>query len=242
MSLIYPAIDLLGGQCVRLFKGDYAQKTVYADNPVAMAKSFTDAGANWIHMVDLAGAKAGRPVQHELVASVQRQTSARIQCGGGIRTREAALELIRAGIARVVIGSLAVRDPKATLSLLEEVGPERMVLALDINFVSGSARLASEGWLKDEGKELFPVLNDYVSAGLKYVLCTDIGRDGTLEGPNLGLYESMLAEFPSLALQASGGVGSLENLKALKQLGVHGIIVGKALYDKTFTFEEAVAC
>lgn len=240
--MIYPAIDLLDGKCVRLLKGDYAQKTVYTDNPAAMAKTFVEAGTKWIHVVDLAGAKAGKPVQRELIANVQRQTSAQIQCGGGIRTRESALELISAGIARVVIGSLAVRDPKATLSLLREVGPDRMVLALDVKLVSGSARLASEGWTEDGGKDLWPVLSDYTAQGLKHVLCTDIGRDGTLEGPNVPLYVEMMKRFPGLAVQASGGVGSLEDLKTLKKAGVAGIIVGKALYEKKFTLEEAVAC
>jgi phosphoribosylformimino-5-aminoimidazole carboxamide ribotide isomerase len=241
MSLIYPAIDLLEGKCVRLLKGNYGQKTVYADDPTKIAQSFLDAGTTWIHVVDLEGAKAGKPVQHQLIAKIQSETGAQIQTGGGIRSKAAALELIEAGIARVVIGSMAVKDPKSTLELIREVGAERVVLALDV-FVSDVPRLATEGWTKNEGKELWPLLNDYMERGLEHVLCTDISRDGTLEGPNVSLYADMRRRFPNLNVQASGGVGSLEDLKNLKFLSVSGIIVGKALYEKKFSLKEAITC
>jgi phosphoribosylformimino-5-aminoimidazole carboxamide ribotide isomerase len=241
MSLIYPAIDLLEGKCVRLLKGDYVQKTVYADDPTKIAQSFLDAGTKWIHVVDLEGAKAGQPVQHKLIAKIQSETGAQIQTGGGIRSKASALELIGVGIARVVIGSMAVKDPKSTLELMREVGPERVVLALDV-FVSDVPRLATEGWTNNEGKELWPILNDYMECGLQHALCTDISRDGTLEGPNVSLYAEMRRRFPNLNLQASGGVGSLDDLKNLRSLGVSGIIVGKALYEKKFSLEEAIKC
>jgi phosphoribosylformimino-5-aminoimidazole carboxamide ribotide isomerase len=149
--------------------------------------------------------------------------------------------MLEAGIARVVIGSMAVKDPKSTLELIREVGAERVVLALDV-FVSDVPRLATEGWTKNEGKELWPLLNDYMERGLEHVLCTDISRDGTLEGPNVSLYADMRRRFPNLNVQASGGVGSLEDLKNLKFLSVSGIIVGKALYEKKFSLKEAITC
>lgn len=242
MSLIYPAIDLLEGQCVRLYEGDYSKKTVYDSDPVQVASRMVKAGSPWIHVVDLEGARAGKPMQTETILTLQKESGAQIQAGGGLRSLETVRCLLRNGVLRAAIGSLAMKDKKATLELLEEFGPERLTLALDIRFVDGVARLTSQGWEKTENAELWPVVEFYQRAGFQHYLCTDVSKDGTLKGPNLDLYKAIKRDFPKISLQASGGVSTLQDIANLKEIAVSGIIVGKALYEGVFTLEEAIAC
>lgn len=240
--ILYPAIDLLGGECVRLLEGKYDQKTVYEPNPFAAARRLREGGAAWVHMVDLDGARAGTPVQSELIRDLRQECGVSVQAGGGIRNKESAARLLEGGIDRVVIGSLAMKDPVATKELLTEFGPERLTLALDIRFVDGVPCLTSQGWEVTEKNDLWTAVEGYRAAGFRHVLCTDVSKDGTLRGPNVALYAEFLKRFPSLQVQASGGVGSIDDIRRLKQLNLAGIIVGKALYEGIFTLAEALEC
>jgi len=239
---LYPAIDLLGGQCVRLLEGKYDQVTVYDTNPFSAARKLREAGAEWIHMVDLDGARAGSPVQSDLIRDLQSECGVHVQAGGGIRNKASASRLLEGGIDRVVIGSLAMKDPAATNELLKDFGPERLTLALDIRFVEGVPCLTSQGWEVTEKKELWATVEDYRTSGFRHFLCTDVSKDGTMKGPNVSLYQEFVRRFPDLQMQASGGVGTLDDVRRLKQLNVAGIIVGKALYEGKFTLAEALAC
>jgi len=240
--ILYPAIDLLGGQAVRLHLGDYDQKTVYEPNPFVAAQRMRESGTPWVHMVDLDGARAGRPLQSKLICELQKECGVKVQAGGGIRDQASAESLLQSGIARVVIGSLAMKDPQATLALLEEFGPERITLALDVRYVDGVPCLTSQGWEVTEKKELWEAVERYEKAGFRHVLCTDVSKDGTLKGPNVDLYREFVRRFPTIQIQASGGVSSLDDIRQLKVANVSGIVVGKALYEGIFTLEEALAC
>jgi phosphoribosylformimino-5-aminoimidazole carboxamide ribotide isomerase len=241
--VIYPAIDLLDGRCVRLRQGDFDAKTEFSDDPVGVARGFFEAGSPWLHMVDLSGAKAGKPVQSELMRKVAASTPAKIQAGGGVRDAEAIETLLALGVARVIIGSKAVSDPAMVSGWLRRFGPERILLALDVRIEDGTPYAAVHGWVQGSGKSLWSVMDAYADFPPDHVMCTDIGRDGMMTGPNIGLYEAIRARYPNLELQASGGVSCLEDLSALRRSGlVAGVIVGKALYAGKFTLQEALAC
>jgi len=240
---VYPAIDLVGGRCVRLEQGRFESAKVYGDDPLAMADRFAAAGATVLHVVDLDGAKDPNARQLTLLERLARHTSLRMQVGGGIRERADVAALLATGVERVVVGSVAAREPDRALALLAEFGPERVVFGLDVRLdATGEPRLATHGWRDTESTTLWSALDRFVPAGLRLLLCTDIGRDGMLNGPSVELYRQTLARYPSLALLASGGIASLDDLTALRGLGAAGAIVGKALYEGRFTLEEALAC
>ncbi|PSL32998.1 1-(5-phosphoribosyl)-5-[(5-phosphoribosylamino)methylideneamino] imidazole-4-carboxamide isomerase [Planomicrobium soli] len=237
---IYPAIDLRGGKCVRLFQGDYAQETVYGDSPYDMAKKFADAGAEWIHMVDLDGAKDGVRINDGAV--IQAATlPAKVQVGGGIRTREDIEHYLTNGVSRVIIGSLAIREPELVVSFIEEFGPEKIVIGIDAK--NGMA--ATEGWIETSGKSAKDVANFFASKGAKHFIYTDIATDGTLAGPNIEANKT-LADSENAEIIVSGGIGSLEDIrnvkKASEESNIAGVIIGKALYENRFTLEEALSC
>lgn len=236
--LIYPAIDLMDGRCVRLAQGRFEDKTVYSTDPEGALIAFAEAGAEWTHVVDLDGARAGAPRQHELIRELIRTGSQKLQVAGGFRTPEQVFEMLQAGAGRVVIGSLAVRDPEATQQLLTEFGGERITLAFDVRLVDGEPEVATSGWLEGSGISLWDAAARFPEA--RHILVTDIGRDGMLTGPNLPLLEETVIRLPRLAVQASGGVASLADLAALKAIGVAGAIVGKALWEQRFGLAEAV--
>jgi phosphoribosylformimino-5-aminoimidazole carboxamide ribotide isomerase len=240
---VYPAIDLVGGRCVRLEQGRFESAKVYGDDPLAMADRFAAAGATVLHVVDLDGAKDPRGRQLALLERLARHTSLAMQVGGGIRDRADIAALLATGVKRVVVGSVAAREPERALGLLSEFGPERVVFGLDVRLdASDEPRLATHGWRDTEATTLWSALDRFVPAGLRLLLCTDIGRDGMLNGPSLELYRRTLARYPALELLASGGIASLEDLRALRGLGAAGAIVGKALYEGRFALEEALAC
>jgi len=240
---VYPAIDLVGGRCVRLEQGRFESAKVYGDDPLAMADRFAAAGATVLHVVDLDGAKDPGARQLALLERLARHTRLEMQVGGGIRERGDVAALLATGVRRVVVGSVAARDPGAALALLAEFGPERVVFGLDVRLdAAGEPRLATHGWRDTESTTLWSALDRFVPAGLRWLLCTDIGRDGMLAGPSADLYRRTLARYPSLALLASGGIASLDDLRAMKALGCAGTIVGKALYEGRFALEEALAC
>lgn len=239
--LIYPAIDLRAGACVRLMHGRFDQLTEYDAVPAARLAAFAAAGAAWIHIVDLDGAEAGRAVQHALIGDLARDATVRIQSGGGVRAIGDVERLLDAGVDRVVVGSLAVTRPDEVAGWLRRFGPERLTLAFDVRIEDGVPVPALKGWTQSAGVDLWAALDAYPAGTLTHVLVTDVGRDGALTGPNLDLLGEVRRRRPDLRLQASGGVASLADLAALKALGADGAIVGRALYEGCFTLEQALA-
>jgi phosphoribosylformimino-5-aminoimidazole carboxamide ribotide isomerase len=238
--LILPAIDLKDGACVRLSQGRFDTATGYGD-PFEQLAAFARAGAEWVHIVDLDGAKAGRPAQHDLIGRLARNEDVRLQSGGGIRERAHVEALLDAGVARVVVGSAAVRRPDEVREWIKAFGVERICCAFDVRAVGDDFEVAVAGWAEAGGITLTDALGLYPVGALKHVLITDISRDGVLTGPNLQLIEGVLAKRPDLQVQASGGVASLDDLATLRASGAAGAIVGRALYERRFTLEDALA-
>jgi len=241
--IVYPAIDLSGGRCVRLKQGDFAQCTVFRDDPVQAAVEFADAGAQALHVVDLDGARDPATRQVGVVERIVRATRLRVQVGGGIRTAEDVAALIAAGASRVILGSVAVRDPDAGIAMTSRFGPDRIVFGLDVRMSDGGAPLlATHGWRDTERRTLWDAMALLVPAGLRTLLCTDISRDGMLSGPNLALYGGIARRFPGVEILASGGIASLADLTAIRAAGLAGAVVGRALYEGRFTLAEALEC
>lgn len=238
--LIYPAIDLRAGECVRLLHGRFDAVTRYDADPLARLEAFEAAGAEWVHIVDLDGAEAGGPRQHDLIARMAAATSVRVQSGGGVRKADDVARLLDAGAQRVVVGSLAVRQPDTVIEWLNRFGPDHLTLALDVRRVEGVPMVATDGWTKGSGLSLWQALHRLAAGQPRHVLVTEISRDGALEGPDLDLADEIVRRRPDLAYQASGGVASLADLAALKAAGAAGAIVGRALYEGRFTLEEAL--
>lgn len=238
--IIYPAIDLRNGKCVRLYKGDFNSTVVYDETPANMLLEFAKQGATWVHMVDLDGAKAGRVIQADFIADLISSIPLKIEVGGGIRTTSDVEELFEAGVSRVVIGSICVSNPELVREWMIRFGAEKFVLALDCSLDANNIpKMRTHGWQEESALSVYDVLANYSEA--KYVLCTDISVDGTLEGPSIELYKQMLERCPNVEIIASGGVGKLEDLATLKKLGVHGVVVGKALYENKFTVKDALS-
>lgn len=238
--LILPAIDLREGACVRLLQGRFDAVSEYGD-PVAQVRRFSDAGAQWVHVVDLDGARVGRPVQTDVIARLVQESDAKVQCGGGVRAAADIEALLRVGVERVVVGSAAVRRSDEVLGWLRTYGPERLCVALDVRSIGGAWRVAADGWAADSGNTLQAVLYQYPVHALKHVLVTDISRDGALGGPNVDLMREVRMLRLDLALQASGGVSRIEDIAALQGAGASAVIIGRALYENRFTLEDALA-
>jgi len=236
---IIPAIDLRDGQCVRLYQGDFDRQTHYAKDPIALAREYEKMGFDSLHLVDLDGALSGRQQNQEIVRRIVTASKLTTQLGGGIRTRSQIESWFDAGLARVVVGSLAVKEPELVRDWLTTFGAEKIVLALDVNVDSaGVPCLATNGWRQAEETTLWECLDEYQAAGVKHVLCTDISRDGALSGPNLDLYGKFIARYPEIQLQASGGVRNIEDLEALWEIGAPAAISGRALLDGKITESE----
>lgn len=236
--IVYPAIDMRGGKCVRLIQGDYNQETVYGDSPLEMAKKFAEDGASWIHMVDLDGAKAKERVNHEHVIRVKNELNVKVQIGGGIRTEEDVAYYLDRGVDRVILGSVAVKDPEFTKAMLKKYGGERIAIGLDAR----DGFVATEGWLETSEVKAVDLGKEMARFGAEIFIFTDISRDGMLTGPNVEACVS-LAKATQKSVIASGGVSKLSDLAELKKFtscGVKGAIVGKALYAKEFTLKEAL--
>lgn len=241
--MIFPAIDLMDGGCVRLFKGDFNQRTNYETSPMAVAKSYAEAGAEWMHIVDLDGAKHGKSEQTDLIIRIAQESGLKVQTGGGLRELAQIQQLLQGGVERAVIGSLAVTNPQMVKFWINEIGQDKICVALDVNIgEDGEPYPATRGWTETGSKTLWDVLDDYMGTGLLTILVTDISKDGALGGANVKLYKKILTNYPTLNLITSGGVGTLSHVKALKALNPYGVIIGKALYENKFTLEEAIAC
>jgi phosphoribosylformimino-5-aminoimidazole carboxamide ribotide isomerase len=237
--ILLPAIDLIAGRCVRLAQGDFSRETSYSDDPAAALADFAGAGASEAHLVDLDGARAGAPRQHDLFRALAKTTGLQLQVAGGFRSPEQVAVVLDAGIARVVIGSLALSDPAAFTAMLDRFGPHRLTLALDIRLEDGKPMVATHGWEVGSGRTLAQVLAGFPA--VRHVLVTDIARDGMLSGPNVELMTAILAAFPAIVLQASGGVATLDDLATLHRVGAARAIVGKAIWEGRFTVAQGVA-
>lgn len=241
--MIIPALDLIDGKIVRLYQGDYAQKTVYGDDPQSQFNDYNQQGADWLHLVDLDGAKNTSARQLDVIRELLANTPAKIQIGGGVRSEQDVIDLLDAGAQRVVVGSTAVKQPEMVAGWMRKYGAEHIVLALDLNIdAQGNKFVAISGWQEDSGVSIEQLLDIYKPAGLKHVLCTDISRDGTLVGSNVELYQELCALYPEVHWQSSGGIGKLDDIAALRGSGVSGVIVGRALLEGKFTVREAIAC
>lgn len=234
MIELIPAIDIIGGQCVRLTKGDYDQKTVYRDAPAEVAKEFEQIGFKRLHVVDLDGAKSKHIVNSEVLRRVTTDTQLVVDFGGGIKTDEDIEKAFAAGASMVTIGSIAVTDPNLFMGWLEKYGAEHIILGADVRH----GNISINGWKEDSAEDLLPFLKKYVDAGVKNVLCTEISKDGTLTGPAIELYQSIMAAYPGLHLIASGGVSSIDDIKALEAAGIPAVVFGKAIYEGKINLNE----
>ena len=223
---LIPAIDIINGQCVRLTKGDYDQKTVYG-NPLDMALEFERIGYKRLHVVDLDGAKSKHIVNDAVLREITSQTNLVVDFGGGIKTDEDLEKAFAAGASMVTVGSIAVTQPELFMGWLEKYGAERMILGADVR----NGKISINGWKEDSSEDLLPFLQKYIDAGVKNVLCTEISKDGTLAGPAIELYREVMEAYPELHLIASGGVSSMEDIKALDQAGIPAVVFGKAIYE-----------
>ena len=238
---VIPAIDLRGGQVVRLKQGDYAQQTTYAAAPRELAQRYADAGARRLHLVDLDGARSGQLDNLAVIRAIAAD-GMRVQAGGGVRDEADLQRLFDAGVQRVVLGSVAIRDPGLVAGWLDTYGAERLTLALDTRRIDGRWTLPSAGWTETGARTLDELAPWYAARGARHLLCTDIDRDGMLAGFNLDLYRHLADSVPQLAVQASGGVRSLDDIRAAREAGARGVILGRALLEGRFTVEEALAC
>lgn len=227
MIELIPAIDIIDGKCVRLTKGNYDQKKIYNEDPVAQAKEFEALGFKRLHVVDLDGAKAKHIVNDAVLKAITENTNLVVDFGGGIKTSEDIEKAFNAGAAMVTVGSIAVTQPLLFISWIKAYGSERLVLGADVR----NGKISINGWKEDSTENLIPFLHKYTDAGVINVLCTDISKDGTLQGPAIDLYRQIMAEFPNLHLIASGGVSSNEDIRNLHNAGIPAVVFGKAYYE-----------
>ncbi|HHE7308039.1 TPA: 1-(5-phosphoribosyl)-5-[(5-phosphoribosylamino)methylideneamino]imidazole-4-carboxamide isomerase [Escherichia coli] len=239
--MIIPALDLIDGTVVRLHQGDYGQQRDYGTDPLPRLQDYQAQGAEVLHLVDLTGAKDPARRQIPLLKTLLAGVSVPVQVGGGVRTEEDVAALLEAGATRVVVGSTAVKSPEMVKGWFTRFGAEHLALDVRID-ENGVKQVAVSGWQENSGVTLEALVEAFLPVGLKHVLCTDISRDGTLAGSNVGLYQEVCARFPSVGFQASGGIGGLDDIEALKGCGVTGVIVGRALLEGKFTVAEAVQC
>lgn len=241
--MIIPALDLINGTVVRLHQGDYSQQRDYGHDPLTRLQRYEAEGAQALHLVDLTGAKDPTERQIPLLKRLVAGVNVPVQVGGGVRTEEDVDVLLNAGAARIVVGSTTVRAPEKVQQWFTRFGPAHLVLALDVRIDSaGNKQVAVSGWQENSGIRLETLVERYLPFGLQHVLCTDISRDGTLTGSNVALYREMSNRYPQVAFQASGGIGGLNDIAALRGSGVHGVIVGRALLEDKFCVTEAIQC
>ena len=230
---LIPAIDIIDGKCVRLTKGDYDQKTVYG-KPLDMALEFEALGFKRLHVVDLDGAKSKHIVNCAVLRRITTETQLTVDFGGGIKTEEDIEKAFAAGASMVTVGSVAVTNPDLFMSWLDKYGAERMILGADVRH----GKISINGWKEDSAEDLLPFLRKYIDAGVRNVLCTEISKDGTLSGPAIDLYKEMMAAYPELHLIASGGVSSIDDIKALDAAGIPAVVFGKAIYEGKIDLKE----
>jgi phosphoribosylformimino-5-aminoimidazole carboxamide ribotide isomerase len=231
---IIPAIDIIDGKCVRLSQGDYAQKTVYNEDPLEVAKEFEDHGIRYLHLVDLDGAKSSKVVNWSVLERIATKTNLHIDFGGGVKSDDDIRGVFNAGAKQVTAGSIAVKSPETVERWINEFGGERIILGADVR----NRKIAINGWLEESELEISAFLERYLKMGICTSICTDISKDGMLQGASTELYVDLLKQFPDLQLIASGGVTSIQEIIELQQKGLHGAIVGKAIYEGRITLKE----
>ena len=236
MIELIPAIDIIDGKCVRLSQGDYDTKKIYNENPLEVAKEFEAHGIRRLHVVDLDGAKSKHVVNYRTLEMIASRTSLIIDFGGGIKTDEDMLIAFENGAQMVTLGSVAIKNPELFKKWLHQYGAEKIILGADAK----DKRIAVSGWLEDSRQELIPFLHDYTKEGVYKVLCTDISKDGMLQGPSIALYQEIMQEFPEMHLIASGGVSCLQDIIALEEAGIPAVVFGKALYEGRITMKDLI--
>jgi phosphoribosylformimino-5-aminoimidazole carboxamide ribotide isomerase len=237
--LLIPSIDLRGGHCVRLLKGEFHAETRYEIDPRELLERYADAGVRWLHLVDLDGARDGTPGNRDLIRQMAAQQRIRIQLGGGLRTRALINDALQAGVSRAVIGSAAVEDPQLLRDCISGYGVDRVCLAIDVRVdATGIPRVRTRGWVQEHALSLWELLQSFADTELRHVLCTDIERDGALAGPGFDLYAEAQRRFPAIAWQASGGIRSAADLQRLDSMGLAAAISGKALLEGRISMEE----
>lgn len=229
--ILIPSIDLRGGRCVRLLQGDFARETVYDLEPMTLVDRYVAAGAPWLHLVDLDGARDGTLANRRFILDLAAAQNIKVQVGGGIRSVEVVEDLLAGGVTRVVIGSAAVEQPASVIDWMNRHGAERICLALDVRLQNGTPMVQTRGWTQESALSLWQAVDIYLNAGLRHVLCTDVARDGAMQGPNIELYRECRQRYPQLSWQASGGVRGVADLEALRALGMYGAVSGKALLE-----------
>lgn len=231
---IIPAIDIINGQCVRLSKGDYNTAKIYSNDPLEVAKSFQDHGVEYLHLVDLDGAKSQGIVNHKVLETLATKTNLKIDFGGGLKTDQDLKIAFESGAKQITGGSIAVKDPQRFLSWIKSYGAHKIILGAD----AANEKIAISGWLETSTEDLIPYVANYMTKGISDVICTDISKDGMLEGPSIALYEKMIRELKDIKLIASGGVAKLQDLYDLSAVGCDGAIVGKAIYEDRISLKE----
>ena len=232
--ILIPAIDIINGQCVRLTKGDYDTKKVYNESPVEVAKAFEGAGLTHVHVVDLDGARAKHIVNAKVLEEIASKTSLQVDFGGGIKSEDDLQTAFDCGASQVTLGSIAVSAPELVLEWLDKFGSERLILGADAK----NRRIATHGWEQDSGLDVIDFVKDYTQKGFEYVLCTDVDKDGMLQGPSLELYYELLEELPEIALIASGGVTTMDDIYQCAELGCAAAVIGKAIYEGNISLKE----
>ncbi len=231
---IIPAIDVIDGKCVRLSKGDYSTKKIYNEQPLEIAKQFEAHGIEYLHLVDLDGAKASHIINHKVLETIATQTSLKIDFGGGLKTDNDVKIAFESGARQVTGGSIAVKQPAVFKNWLERYGADKIILGADAN----NEKIAVGGWLEESDEELIPFVEKYLKSGVSHVICTDIAKDGMLQGPSFALYKKMLEQLPGLKLIASGGISKFEELPQLAAIGCEGTIIGKAIYEDRISLKQ----
>jgi phosphoribosylformimino-5-aminoimidazole carboxamide ribotide isomerase len=231
---IIPAIDIVNGKCVRLSQGDFGKMKVYREDPVEVAKEFEDADLEYLHLVDLDGAKKGEVVNWKVIQDIQEDTALNVDFGGGVKTDEEVQSLLDLGVSQINVGSLAVKEPDKFIKWMKDYGAENFILSADVK----GENVSINGWLESTDFRLFDLVSKFEGHGLEYLCVTDIATDGMLNGPNFPLYKKLKKQFPKIKIIASGGVSSIDDLKELKYINVYGTIVGKAIYEGKIKLEE----
>ena len=224
---IIPAIDIIEGKCVRLSQGDYSKKTIYNSSPFEMAQRFEDHGINYLHLVDLDGAKSSKIINHKILEQIALKTALNIDFGGGLKSIEDVRVAFESGASQVTLGSIAVSSPETFIELFDKYGADKIILGAD--FLDN--KIKTNGWLNDSGSDLMDFLNHHISKGVKYVIPTDISKDGMLKGPSIDSYKNILNSYKDICLIASGGISNIKDLEDLKEIGCEGAILGKAIYE-----------
>jgi len=231
---IIPAIDIIGGKCVRLTQGDYSQVKTYSDSPLEMAKTFENAGIRRLHLVDLDGAKQKHIVNKDVLQSIAQGTSLQVDFGGGVQSDEDIELAFKSGAHQITGGSIAVKKPSLFENWIEKYGPDKIILGADVK----NRKIAISGWQENTEVDVIEFIDNYSKLGIQYVICTDVAKDGLLQGPSVDLYREIMAAIPEVKLIASGGVSSFEDLVELEKIGVYGAIVGKAFYEGRVTLDQ----